>query len=153
MKEKLIFISITILIFSCAKLPSVNMTDIYIEVNRPGDRFGIVELEVSKLDSTFGYPIEEKDLVAYTLVNRVTHETLSPNGSAKVYFNVKNKRYCWRIWPEKFSANKLFVDTIYIKPYTWYRVTTARVQFDLYFYIDAKTGTYIKKYKPFPGAY
>ena len=153
MKGLLIYISVSLYVLSCAKAPSLNMTNAYIEVIRPGDRFGLTELDVLKLDSTFGYPVDEKEIVGYTLVDRKTHEMLSPNGSAKVYFNAKNAKFCWRVRPDIFSAKVLYVDTINIKTQTWYRVSSERYHFDLYFFIDEKNGTYIRKLKPFPGAY
>ena len=42
------------------KIPSATMTSTYIEVIKPGQSLGLVEVSALKIDSTFGYPIAER---------------------------------------------------------------------------------------------
>ncbi len=44
------------------KFPKAYMTDEYVEVIKPGQTFGIIEIIPLNIDSTFGYPKEEKKL-------------------------------------------------------------------------------------------
>ncbi len=53
------------------------------EVSKPGQIFGIIEVTPIKIDSTFGYPIEEKEVAAYTLVDRNTHKQIGDNSYCK----------------------------------------------------------------------
>lgn len=143
----------SLLFVSCMKVPSAKMTDTYIEIIKPGQTLGLVEVKALKIDSTFGYPAEEREVLAYTIVDRKTHKSVNPNASINMYFNTKNDKYCWQISPDLFSANVYYSDTINIKPYTWYRLTTEKYHFSVYFFLKETKGVYLSKLKPNPGAY
>ena len=144
---------VSLLLTSCIKMPSATMTNTYIEIVKPGQSLGLVEVAALKIDSTFGYPIAEREIVAYTIVDRTTHKSISPNGSVKMYFNKKHGKYCWQVSPDLFSADVYYIDTLVLKPSTWYRLTTEKYKFSVYFFLDESKGTYISKLKPYPGAY
>jgi hypothetical protein len=141
------------MILTSCKSPSVEMTDEYIEVTKPGQRFGIVELVDVEMDSTFGYPIRAKELRAVTLVDRTTHKQISKGANEKVYFNKKNDRYCWQIANDIFLANYEYSDTIHLKPKTWYSVIIENTTYDKYFYWNGGKSNYLIKSKPRPGAF
>ena len=100
----LFFLAISSSFFSCDEPSSAKITDKYIEIVRPGGSLGLIEVKPLEIDSTFGYPTEEKEFVGYTIVHRKTHEPLNENASVKMYFNVKNDKYCWAIRPDPVSA-------------------------------------------------
>lgn len=153
-KVAYIFCYITsFLLVGCMNMPTAKMTNTYIEIVKPGQSLGLVEIKAITIDSTFGYPAEERELVAYTIVDRKTHKMISPDASIKMYFNKKNDRYCWQVSPDLFSADAYYTDTITIKPYTWYRLSTEKYKFSVYFFLDETKGVYISKLKPYPGAY
>lgn len=137
----------------CLKMPSVKITDSYIEIIKPGERFGLVEVKALMIDSTFGYPATEREVVAYSIVDRNTHKRLSPNASLKMYFKIKNDRYCWQVSPDLFSAEVYYTDTLNLKPYTWYRASTEKYHFSVYFFLDKVKGSYLSLLKPDPGAW
>lgn len=157
MKRNLIRIScysLLILIVGCfLKTPSATMTFDYLEVVRPGEDFAVVELKDVKLDSVLGYPIEETPVLSFTPVKRKNHTEIDKNASVKIKFTEKYQKYCWRVIPDPFLSDYYFVDTIKIKPNVWYRLTTDRFHFDVYFFFDNVKQISITKYKPFPGAW
>jgi hypothetical protein len=138
---------------SCVRVPSATITDTYIEIVKPGQSLGLVEVAASKIDSSFGYPIGEREIVAYTIVDRKTHKMIAPDASVKMYFSKKHSKYCWEISPDIFSADVYYSDTITIKPYTWYRLGTEKYKFSVYFFLDEAKGVYMTKFKPDSGAY
>lgn len=129
------------------------MTDKYIEITEPGQMLGLVEIQALKIDSVHGYPIKEIEIMSYTIVHKKTHKMIDKDASVKMYFGIPNRKYCWQIRPDIFSADAYYSDTIYIKPFTWYRLATEKYNYTIYFYLDKIKGTYISKYKPNPGAY
>ena len=135
------------------KTQSATMTIDYLEVVRPGESFGVVELKDVKLDSVLGYPIEETGGILFTLVNRRNYSKIDNNASIKIKFAEKYKKYCWKVIPDPFLSDYYFVDTIKIKPNVWYRLTTDKFHFDVYFFFDSIKQVSITKYKPFPGAW
>jgi hypothetical protein len=154
--KKILYIlccTISVQLFGCINTPIAKMTDKYIEVVRPGQILGLVEIDALKIDSTFGYPIKEREIVAYTIVDRKNHKRVSPNASIKMYFGDKNDKYCWEVSPDLFSAKVYHTDTLHIKPYTWYRLSTEKYKFSVYFYLDESKGVYKSILKPYPGAY
>jgi hypothetical protein len=119
-----------------------------VEVSKPGQIFGIIEVTPIKIDSTFGYPIEEKEVTAYTLVDRNTHKQIEDNSYCKIYFSKKNEHYIWQIQRDPFLANYIYSDTIKLKPNTWYRLTIENSAYHKYFYWSGAKAEYIIKEKP-----
>lgn len=148
----LILAAISSVLLTCTS-PYVEVTDEYIEVNNPGQQFGIVEIVPSKFDSAFGYPNEERAIASMTLVDRTTHKRIDDNAKRKVYFLKKDSRYCWRIADNPGLAEYRFSDTIHLKPKTWYRVGIEKTAYDTYFYWNGVKGDFIVKSKPRPGAW
>src|SRR5687767_14451257 len=104
-----------VILFSC-KSSYVEITDDYIEISKPGQQFGIIEIEPTKIDSTFGYPAEYKTISGITLVDRNTHKQIDDNAKRKVYFLKRDKRYCWQIADDPTLAEYRYSDTIHLKP-------------------------------------
>ena len=127
------------------------MTDEYIAINKPGQTFGIIEIIPTQFDSTYGYPIEEKELRAYTLVDRDTHTQINNETYRKVYFTKKDDRYCWQIQNDLFLGEYQYSDTIHFRPKTWYRFSTANTTDEKYFYWNGDKGDFVIKSKPKPG--
>lgn len=82
----------------CLRVPSADLTNRYLEVVRPGQRCGLVELSDVTLDSTFGYPVQEREGVAYSLANRRKLKVIKGNARVKVFFNKKHGKYVWKVW-------------------------------------------------------
>jgi len=140
-------------LFASCKTASVKITDEYIEVVKPGQQFGIVELQVLNFDTTLNYPMKEKEISTFTLVERKTHEQINDNADVKVFFQKKNDKYCWAKQNESSLANLFYSDTIKLKPFTWYRVTTENYGFYSYFYWNGKKGDFAVRLKPKSGAW
>lgn len=148
-----IYLVILLLLAGCFKAPTATMTDQYIEVANPGQILGLVKIKADKIDTTFGYPLEEQEMVAYTVVNRISGKQVNDNASFKIYFNRKYIKYKWRINEDPFLADYYDADTIQLEPYTWYRLTTEKYGFYVYFYWNKEEGTYVRKLKPKSGAW
>jgi hypothetical protein len=131
----------------------MNITDEYIEVSKPGQRFGLIEIEALKMDSIFHYPSEEKIVRAMTLIKRRTGKQIGGDDYAKIIFGEKNKRFYWRVYKE--PANEyLDSDTVLLKSKTWYRLTKETGVYNTYyFYWNGNKGDFIRKVKPNPGAW
>lgn len=149
----LLYCIIFFLLAGCAERPFVKMTDSYVEISRPGQILGLVEVEPVTIDTLFGYPEKEREIKAYTIVHRKTHKSLDPDAHVKMYFNTKHDEYCWQIRPDIFSAETYYADTINIKPNTWYRLSTEKFDFSVYFFLDQAKGSYTTSLKPDSGAY
>ena len=132
----------------------LEITDEYVEVSKPGGQFGLIELEVTETDSTFGYPVNEKPLRSITVANRKTGKRIDDNASLKIYFSKRNPVYVWRIRNDIFLADYIEQDTIQIKPKTWYRLSKQRGPYNtVYFYWNGNKGSFVTIPKPDPGAY
>jgi hypothetical protein len=153
MIQAIILISSLLLLGSCNKEPSAKMTDEYIEIVKPGQICGLVELKQAIVDSVLGYPVQEEDGIAYSIVERNSKKVINDNAAAKIYFSKKHKRYMWKIWDGLFLSDFYYSDTISLKPDTWYRLSTERYRFKIYFYWDKSKDIYITKAKPDSGAY
>jgi hypothetical protein len=148
---RIVYLVMLLVLTGCLKAPT--MTEQYIEVIKPGQTLGLSKLKVEKIDTTFGYPLEEQEMVTYTVVNRISGKQVNGNASFKIYFSRKHIKYKWRVRNDPFLADYYDVDTIQIEPYTWYRLSTWKYGFYLYFFWDESKGTYIHKFKPKPGAW
>lgn len=137
----------------CFDAPDLIITDQYIEVVKPGQSLGLSKLKVSKLDSIFCYPIEEREVTTYTVINRLSGEQVKGNTSFRIYFNKKYIRYKWQVYENPFLADHYYVDTIRLEPYTWYRLSSELYSASVYFYWNKDEGTYVRRYKPDPGAW
>jgi len=150
-------ISIIVLVFlfvSGCRVSRMTITDEYVEIIKPGQRFGLVEIEALSFDSLFGYPTEERSIRSMTLVNRVTGKQIAHNARAKVFFDKKNVRYQWSIRANIFLADRELRDTIVIKPETWYRLSRERGAYHtIYFYWNGPVGDFKTIVKPDPGAW
>jgi hypothetical protein len=132
----------------------MNMTDEFVEISRPGQVFGLIEIEAIKMDSVFGYPSEEREIRSMTLISRRTGKQIAPNSYAKIYFGKKNNHYRWRIRHEVSLADFVETDTILLKPNTWYRLSREIGVYNTeYFYWTGIKGDFIVKSKPDPGAF
>jgi hypothetical protein len=132
----------------------MNINDEFVEINKPGQSFGLIEIDALSIDSTFGYPSEEKPLRAMTLINRSTGAPLSDNSYAKVFFSKRNSRFVWRVQNDVFLADYIQKDTITIKPKTWYRLSKDKGTYNtLYFYWNGSKGDLITLSKPNPDAW
>ena len=134
--------------FLACKTPHSNFTVEFVEITRPGQIFGIVEVTPIRFDSTFGYPTEEKEVAAYTLVDRNTHKQIGDDSYCKIYFSKQNDRYIWQIQSDPFLANYTYSDTIKLKPKTWYRLTIETSAYHTYFNWTGTKGEYIIKEEP-----
>ena len=141
-----------VILLSC-RSSYVEITDDFIEVSKPGQIFGMVEVAPTKFDTTFGYPIEYKTLTAMTLVDRKTHKQIDDNAKRKVYFLRSDKRYCWQIANDPTLAEYKYSDTIHLKPKTWYHIVIENTTYTTFFYWNGIKGDYIIKSKPRPGAW
>lgn len=151
--KRLLYLSIfSTLIFSC-KSSYVEITDEYIDISKPGQQFGIIEIVPTKMDTTFGYPDEYNTISGITLVDRNTHKQIDDNAKRKIYFLKRDKRYCWQIADDPTLAEYRYSDTIHLKPKTWYTVVIERTTYDKYFYWNGTKGDFIIKSKPRPGAW
>jgi len=137
----------------CFKAPTATMTDQYIEVANPGQTLGLIKIKVDKVDTTFGYPLEEQSITSYTIVQRASGKQLYGSTGFKIYFNRRYRKYQWRVRKDPFLADYYDSDTIQLEPYTWYRLTTEKYGFHVYFYWNKEEGTYVQKLKPKPGAW
>ena len=138
---------------SCYHRSVAKITDEYIEVERPGQIFGLIELKDVIIDSILGYPIKSEDVSADTIVERKSKKQIDASASAKVYFNKKHRKYVWQIQDQPSLASLRYSDTIHIKPNTWYRLTAERYRYDVFFYLDEDKGVYMTRSRPDPGAY
>lgn len=150
---RIVYLAVLLFLAGCFKAPTATMTDQYIEVANPGQILGLVKIKVDKFDSTFGYPVEEQSISSYTVVNRITGKQVKGNASFRIYFNRKYIKYKWRVSEDSFLADYYDADTIRLEPYTWYRLTTEKYGFDVYFYWNKEEGTYVRKLKPKPAAW
>jgi len=150
---RIFYVVVLLLSAGCFKVPTATMTDQYIEVTSPGQILGLVKIKADKIDTTFGYPLEEQTMTVYTVVNRVSGKQVNGNASFKIYFNRKYTKYKWRVREDPFLADYYGADTIRLEPYTWYRLTTEKYGFHVYFYWNKEEGTYVRKLKPKPGAW
>ena len=150
---QLSFLLALLLGYSCTIYPSCSITDKYIEVSRPGNTFGLVEVAPVTFDSLLGYPLKETEVLSYSLIDRDSRESVGPNSLFKVFFNIRNKKYCWLIQENKNNAVDRYVDTIQIKKNTWYRLTTEKSESYTYFYWRGDEGNYVIRLKPKSGAY
>ena len=132
----------------------MTITDEFVEINKPGQQFGLIEIEALSIDSIFGYPNEERPIRAMTLMNRATGKQISDNSYAKVFFSKKNKKYSWSVRNNVFLADQVIKDTILIKPNTWYRLSKEKGTYNtIYFYWNGAKGDFITIVKPDPGAW
>ena len=144
----------SLVLFSACRQTSLNITDKYVEVVKPGQAFGLTQLKVTKLDSIFGYPKDEIALRVMTLISRSTEKGIGDNASAKVYFSKKNHRYKWRIWSDIFSQSYIDQDTILIQPNVWYKVHKDNGVYNTYYFIwSGQEGNFKRIVKPDPGAF
>lgn len=150
---RIVYLIVLLALVGCFKVPTATITDQYIEVVKPGQVFGLVKIKVDKIDTTFGYPLEEQSISSYTVVNRISGKQVKGNASVKIYFNKKYIKYKWRVHKDSFLADYYDADTIQLEPYTWYRLSTEKYGFDVYFYWNKEEGTYVQKLKPKPGAW
>ena len=144
-------ISVALSLAGCLRAPQAKITDQYIEITKPGHTLGIVEVIPEKIDSTFGYPSVEREIAAYSPVERESHETVEDNTSIKIYFEKPHQKYCWKIHENPFKGYFHYTDTFHIKPFTWYRLNTEYTT--IYLYWKGVRGDYITKYKSNPGAW
>ena len=137
----------------CYERPSAKITNEYIRIVKPGQSCGLVELKNVIIDSVLGYPIKEEAVVAYSIVKRSNKKQIDGNGEAKMYFNKQHKKYIWGVRYEQFLSDFRYADTIKIKSNTWYRLSTERYRYDVYYFWDEMKREYITKVKPDPGAF
>jgi len=135
------------------KSPSATITDEYIQARNVGQYLRITELDSVKIDSSFEYPSQEKAITSYLLSSRDTKKEVEGNVSIKIYFLIRNPKYVWKVYRNFFSAEYNYQDTINIKPFKWYKLTTEKSGFYSYFYWNGKKGDYALRLKPKPGAY
>jgi hypothetical protein len=151
-----IFISgfIFLLMLSSCKRSYMKITDEFIEISEPGQMFGLHEIVPIKIDSLFGYPLEEKYITSMTLVSRKTGKQIKGNTYAKVFFGKRNNLYRWRIYDKVNISEYIETDTIVLKPKTWYRISKETGVYNTqYFYWNGGKGNFIVKTKPNPGAW
>jgi hypothetical protein len=141
------------LVISCFVGPSATINDQYIEVTNPGQDFGLVEVDPIEFDKTFGYPSKETPIVSYSLVNRNSGAKVEDNASIKIYFSRKHRRYQWKVREKPELSDYYLSDTIKLKTDTWYRLTTAKYGFEIYYFQSKDSKTYQVKLKPKPGAW
>lgn len=125
----------------CLKAQYAKINDQYVEIDKPGGILGLVELKVSKIDSAFGFPAEEEGLTAYTIVNRSSPEKIAEDSSIKMFFEKRNDRFRWKVFPSSLSPDFYYSDTIRLREHTWYRLTTQKYNYHVYFYFDREKGT------------
>lgn len=150
---KIVYVVMLLFLAGCFKAPTATMTERYIEVVKPGQTMGLSKLKVDKIDTIFGYPLGEQEIVTYTVVNRINGKQVNGNSSFKIFFDRKHIKYKWRVREDPFLADYYDADTIRLEPYTWYRLSTWKYGFYLYFFWDVSKGTYVHKFKPKPGAW
>lgn len=149
----LIIIITSILLPGCSE-SYMNITDEFVEINKPGQSFGLIEIEALSMDSTFGYPSEEKPVRIITLISRSTGASIPDNAHAKVFFSKRNSTYMWKVRNDVILADYIQQDTISIKPKTWYRLSKDRGTYNtIYFYWKGTKGDFITLSKPNPGAW
>ena len=141
-----------LLLAGCLRAPSADVTDEYIKVVKPGQTLGLVEIDAGNMDSTFGYQIDEREVAAYSIVDRGSHEDVNGDVSLKIYFEEYYANYCWKIQRVPFSGFQ-FADTIHLKPFTWYKLVTENTNSINYLYWKGVKGEYVLKFKPKPGAW
>lgn len=135
------------------RAPSATMTDQYISVKNPGQYWGLSEIHAVEIDNLFNYPSKEEYLSSYTVVKRRNNKQVDGNSKLKTFFSKKNNRYYWKVRRNPLLADYKINDTISLKPHTWYKLSTERYNFIVYFYWNGKKGDYVLKEKPKPGAW
>lgn len=135
------------------RAPSATMTDQYVWVRNPGQYWGLSEVQAVEMDSLFNYPSKEEYLVSYSVVKRKNNKQVEGYSNLKAFFRKKNNRYYWKVRRMTLLADYKLNDTISLKPYTWYKLSTERYNFIVYFYWNGSKGDYILKEKPKPGAW
>lgn len=148
-----LLIGLILLISSCSK-PIAKMNDEYVEVNRPGYTFGILEIIPLKIDSVSKCPTSERVVASYTFVDRKSNRSIGPNDHAKVCFNKRNRCYRWNITTFTTEhAQRSDADIFYLKPHTWYRVVSQNTTYGQYFIWSGKKGDYFQCATINPGAW
>jgi hypothetical protein len=128
----------------CQPKTTLEFTDKYIKVVNSGQQFGLHELASKVVDSVLGYPNVKDYKNSFTIVLRSTKKRPPQNAKIKMYFNVKNSNYLWKVSNDSSLTDYYYLDTISLKQSTWYYLVTERNRFNIYFYL-VKPGEYIVK--------
>jgi len=153
MIQRIMCICIILLMTGCYERPSAKITNEYVHIVKPGQICGLVELKNVITDSILGYPIKEEAVIAYSIVKRSSKKKIDGNGEVKMYFNKQHKKYIWKVWDGQFLSDFRYADTIKLKSNTWYRLSTERYRYEVYYFWDEIKREYITKVKPDPGAF
>lgn len=147
------FLLVLLFVSGCSE-SSLQMTDQFVEVNKPGQGFGIIEVKALSIDSVFGYPSEIIEVKAITLIDRRTKKMIGENSYAKVFFGKKNRRYHWRTRNNVVKVDYVDSDTIALKAKTWYRVSKERGTYGTeYFYWEGTRNDFKTFVVPDPGGW
>ena len=147
------FAILLLLLSACSKQPSAEITDKFLKVIKPGQMHGLVKLRVVEFDSMLGYPIKEEPLESYSIVDRIMHKAVDKDETVKMYFNKENEKFCWKVWDAEDLSDFYFTDTLSIQPKYWYKLSTEKYNYDIYFFLEGVNGIYYLRYKPRLGAY
>ena len=138
-----------VLLCGCFRKPSLQVTDEYVSVVKPGQIFGIQEVRIKKFDSLYNYPLDEEVVSSYTIANRSNKKQIKGSDAAKVYFAKKNKSFQWKYYPDPVMGHYKYLDTIGLKSNTWYRISSEKSDVVLFLHYRKK-GDYqvFKRYEP-----
>ena len=138
---------------SCFRTPSLTITDEFIRIKNPGESWALIETKVIKYDSTENKPLGTEFVRSYVIVDRESKEHVKYK-NIYMDFSKKNPKYQWAITNDKFHADRVYQDTIQIKPFTWYDLSSRKNTYGIFFYWNGKKGDYIiKGYVANPGAW
>ncbi len=147
-------ILLTLTLQSCfLRPPSLTLTDQYIQLKNPGQSWALMELKEVKLDSIFGYPKQEVFVKSYIIVKTKDGRKIRDHSKIKLYFNNSNRKYQWKHFHDFTLQQTSLSDSIALKPFTWYSLSSSKASYELYLYSKGTKGDYIVKEKPNPGAW
>lgn len=131
------YLILTFFIHSCTKEPFVTLTNEYLEVRNLPEAAVIYEMNVTKVDSIYQYPIEENLVSVYSVVRNDTRKPLKGHFHFKVYFSKENKPYCWEEWKNPPLLKYNYLEKLHLNEKTWYKVRNEKEQVELYLIIDS----------------